>query len=177
MQKLGVKSLVELRTLPYEKLVEASIMGVEEPVGADGYVLPVPAPDFFSAQKHNKVPMLLNSCRDESWGSLAGIKTVEELNSTLQRLAGDRAEVILKYYPLATDDNAGKTAALIAEESSTSKQMVQWANAGVNGKSPVYLSQFSYGERAGHGMDIPYWLGTIILPGSKMPNQPEVTER
>jgi para-nitrobenzyl esterase len=178
MQKLGVKTLAELRALPYEKLVEASIMGVEEPLGADGYVLPLPSPEMFAAHKENKVPVILNSCRDESFGSVSQVKTVDELKSTLQKIAGNKADEILSLYPVSSDEEAKKAGAKIGQESSVGKMMVQHANAQVASNSPVYLSIFSYGERAGHGSDVPYWLGTVLLPSSGgRPGQTKLTEK
>jgi para-nitrobenzyl esterase len=160
-QRLGARSLTELRATPWEKLVAEAGISISEPTAADGYVLPRPAPEIFAAHRQNDVPAILNSCRDESFGPLASVKSLAEYQSTLRRLAGDDAEAVLKLYPAANDAEAARMGRLLGSHTGVDRQMTQSAQAAF--KSPVYLSMFAYGERAGHGQDLAYWFDVVEL--------------
>jgi para-nitrobenzyl esterase len=159
-EKLGVKSLAELRAVSWDRLLEASWIDINEPTVADGYVLPEPTPEMFAAHRHTDVPALLNWCRDEGFGGLTGVKTLEEFKAVVQRVAGAKAEEMLKLYPASTDEEARQAGLRAGRSGGAAKQMMGWAVAQSAGKSPVFVSVFAYGQSAGHGRDVAYWHGT-----------------
>jgi para-nitrobenzyl esterase len=160
-EKLGVKSLAELRALPWEKLMETSWIDINEPTAADGYVLPAPTPEMFAAHGHNDVPVLLEWCRDEGFGGLTSVKNLEEFKAAVQRVAGSKAEEMLKLYPASNDEEARQAGLKAGRSGVAAKQMVGWAVAQSGGKAPAFVSAFSYGKSAGHGKDVGYYLRTI----------------
>jgi len=160
-QKLGAKSLAELRTLPWEKLIEASWIDINEPTAADGYVLPLPAPEMVAAHRHNDVPALLSWCRDEGFRGLIDVKTLEEFKAEVQSVAGAKSDEMLKLYPASTDEEARQAGLRAGRSGMAAIQMVGWASAQSGGKSPAFVSVFSHGQSAGHGSDVAYWLGTV----------------
>ena len=165
-QRLGAKSLAEMRALPAERLLKASSTEIEEPVGADGYVLSMPAPEIMAAHRQNDVPILLERCRDEGFSPLGSVKTIDEFKATLQRMAGAKADEVLKLYPVSSDSEAAATGMRAALDSSLGKTLVQWAADQSSAQSPAFLSVFSHGApgRSGHGSELPYYLNTISLP-------------
>ncbi len=171
--KLGVKSLAELRSLPWEKLLETSWIDINEPTAADGYVLPAPTPETFAARRQNDVPALLEWCRDEGFGGFSSVKTLDEYKAAVQRVAGAKAEEMLKLYPASNDEEARQAARKAGLAGAAAKQMVGWAVAQGSGKAPAFVSVFSYGQSAGHGKDVAYWHGTvgqqIAGPGGRGP--------
>ena len=160
-QKLGANSLAELRALPWEKLLEASWIDINEPTAADGYVLPLPAPEMVAAHKHNDVPALLNWCRDEGFRGLINVKNLDEFKAEVQSIAGAKSEGMLNLYPASTDQQARQAGLEAGRSGVAAKQMVGWAIAQSRGRSPAFVSVFSHGQSPGHGSDVAYWLGTI----------------
>jgi para-nitrobenzyl esterase len=167
-EKLGVKSLKELRSLPWERLLENSWIDINEPTEADGYVLPEPTPEMFAAHKQTDVPTLLMWCRDEGFSDLTRVETLEEYKGVVQRIAGAKAEEMLKIYPASTDEEARPAGLKAGRSGGAAKQMMGWAVAQSAGRSPVFVSTFSYGKSAGHGRDVAYWHGTM----GRMPTGP-----
>jgi para-nitrobenzyl esterase len=160
-EKLGVKSLAELRTLPWEKLMETSWIDINEPTAADGYVLPSPAPEMLAAHRHNDVPALLNWCRDEGLRNLTNVKTLDEFKAQVQLIAGAKSQEMMKLYPASTDEEARQAGLKAGRSGMAAIQMVGWAVAQSGGMSPAFVSVFSHGQSAGHGSDVAYWLGTV----------------
>jgi para-nitrobenzyl esterase len=160
-EKLGVKSLAELRAVPWEKLLETSWIDINEPTAADGYVLPEPTPEMFAARKQTDVPAILEWCRDEVFSGLTNVKTLDEYRAAVQRAAGAKAEEMLKLYPASTDEEARQAGLKAGRAGAVAKQMAGWAVAQAAGKSPAFVSVFSYGQSAGHGRDVAYWHGTV----------------
>ncbi|MBS1212784.1 MAG: carboxylesterase type [Proteobacteria bacterium] len=159
--RLGVKSLAELRAVPWERLLENSWIDINEPAAADGYILPEPTPEMFAAHRQTDVPTILEWCRDEGFGGLTNVKTLKEYQAAVQSVAGAKAEEMLRLYPASTDEEARQAALKAGRSGAAAKQMMGWAVAQSAGKSPAFVSVFSYGQTAGHGKDVAYWHGTI----------------
>ena len=178
-EKLGAKSMAGLRAVPWEKLLENSWIDIDEPALADGYVLPKPTPDVFAESGQSDVPALLEWCRDEIFGGFSNVKTLEEYKEAVQRLAGPSAGQMLKLYPASNDEEARQAALNAARSGAAAKQMIGWAAAQMGGMSPAYVSVFSYGQSAGHGKDVAYWLGTVgqtaAGPGGRSPQDAELS--
>jgi para-nitrobenzyl esterase len=171
LEKLGITSLVELRSVSWERLLENSWIDINEPTEADGYVLPEPTPEMFAAHRQTDVPAILEWCRDEAFSGLTNVKTLEEFKAAVQRVAGAKAEEMLKLFPASTDEEARQAGLRAGRSGGAAKQMMGWAVAQSAGKSPVFVSAFSYGQSAGHGRDVAYWHGTVgqvpAGPGSR----------
>jgi para-nitrobenzyl esterase len=160
-EKLGVKSLAELRALPWQRLLETSWIDISEPTAADGYVLPEPTPEMFAAHRQTNVPAILEWCRDEIFTGFSDVETLDDYKAAIARVAGDNADEMLKLYPASNDEEARQAARKAASSGAVAKQMMGWAVAQTANKSPAYVSVFSYGESAGHGKDVAYWHGTV----------------
>ena len=169
-EKLGAESLEEMRSISWEKLLENSWIDINEPTEADGYVLPEPTPEMFAARRQTDVPTMLMWCRDEGFRDLTAVKTLEEYKAVVKRVAGGKAEEMLKIYPASTDEEARQAGLRAGRSGGAAKQMMGWAVAQSAGKSPVFVSTFMYGQSAGHGRDVAYWHGTMdrmpVVPGS-----------
>ena len=160
-EKFGVRSATELRALPWETLLENSWIDIDEPAAADGYVLPQPAPDMFFAHLQTDVPALLEWCRDEVFGGFSNVKTLDDYKSAVERVAGAKANRMLKVFPASNDAEARNAAQRAGRSGAVAKQMIGWAVAQAGGLAPVFVSVFSNGQTAGHGADVAYWHGTV----------------
>jgi para-nitrobenzyl esterase len=160
-EKLGVKSLAELRTVPWERLLESSWIDINEPTAADGYVLQEPTPAMFAARRQTDVPSIVEWCRDEIFSGFSDVKTLDEYKAAVRRVAGAKAEEMLRIFPASNDEEARQAALEAGRAGAVSKQMMGWAVAQSAGKSPTFVSVFSYGQTAGHGKDVAYWHGTV----------------
>jgi para-nitrobenzyl esterase len=175
--KLGVKSLADMRALPWEKLLETSWIDINEPAASDGYVLPEPTPQMFAAHKQTDVPTIVEWCRDETFAAFANVKTLAEFKAVAQSVAGAKADELLKLYPATNDEEARQMGLKAARAGGVQKPMMAWALAqAATGKSPVYASAFSYGQSAGHGRDVGYWHGTVSQSAGGPPGRgPQIT--
>jgi para-nitrobenzyl esterase len=165
-EKLGVKTLAELRALPWERLLETSWIDINEPAADDGYLASAPTPQMFAAHKQNDVPAIVEWCRDEVFSTLTGVRTLADYKAAVEAVAGSKAGEMLKLFPASNDEEARQAAQQAARWGATAKQMIGWAVAQSAAKSPVYVSTFSYGQSAGHGKDVAYWHGTVATQGA-----------
>ena len=165
-EKLGVKSLAELRALPWERLLETSWIDINEPAADDGYLASEPTPQMFAAHKQTDVPTIVEWCRDEVFSGFSGVKTLADYKAAVQAVAGAKADEMLRLYPASNDEEARLAAQKAAHWGAVAKQMIGWAVAQAAAKSPVYVSTFSYGQTAGHGKDVAYWHGTVAMQGA-----------
>jgi len=164
-EKLKCKSVAEMRALPIGNLLNAGNKEVGEPGAVDGYVWTISPLEIFASKKQNRVPALLCTCRDESGGGFRNIKTVDEFKAKIRNLDSEYADDIMKILPVTNEEDVHKAITAIGYASGVVKQMITWAETQSASKSPVYLSLFSHGERAGHGADIEYWIGNVTLSG------------
>jgi para-nitrobenzyl esterase len=166
-ERLGAKSLAEMRAMPFEKLLDPAMSGPAVPIGADGYFLLAKVPEVFTTHKQNDIPALACSTRDEGMGALSSVRTLDQYKETLQRVAGAKAAEIMKLYPATNDQEAQAAGVKAGHAAEFGKQSVMWAEAqAASGKAPAYVAVFARGNPAGHGSDVPYWLGTVNLTGA-----------
>jgi para-nitrobenzyl esterase len=165
-ERLGAKSLAEMRAIPFEKLLDPTMSGPAVPIGADGYFLLAKVPEVFAAHKQNDIPVLASSTRDEGMGALNSVRTLEQYKETLQRVAGAKATEIMKLYTAANDAEAQAAGVKAGHAAEFGRQSVMWAAAQATGKAPAFVAVFARGNPAGHGSDVPYWLGTLNLAGA-----------
>jgi para-nitrobenzyl esterase len=94
------------------------------------------------------------------------VRTLADYKAAVEAVAGSKAGEMLKLFPASNDEEARQAAQQAARWGATAKQMIGWAVAQAAGKSPVFVSTFSYGQSAGHGKDVAYWHGTAATQGA-----------
>ncbi len=147
----GADSLADMRGLSSDRLLE---LFTSDPEGrkfrsrpnVDGYFLPTSVYDTFAAGKHNDVPAILGSNRDERAAFMApGMlpKTVEAYEKQMEENYGDDFAAFAKVYPV--DDVDGIRDAVIhsGSDSTFGLSMRTWARMMANGDSSAYLYYFT----------------------------------
>ena len=172
VDKLGVKSLADLRALPTQALLDAAKKpGVGFPPDIDGKVLTEPVPETFALSMQAHVPLLAGWNSDEgSFFAMRGM-TVDQWKTMATNQFHDRAPEFLKLYPGDTDAQALRSAIDFGSESFIAFGTWKWLEAHRNtGHAPVYRyhfelaappSKFHPGTFAFHSDDIEYVFGTL----------------
>ena len=170
---LGVKSLAELRALPAERILEATMkkgsIGFSPDI--DGTFLTEPVPDTYAAGKQAHVPLLAGWNADE--GSFFAMQpmTVDKWKTTADTVFKDRAAEFLKLYPGDTDAQAQRSAIDYGGDAFIAFGTWKWIEAQrKTGDAPVYRyhfelaalpSKYHPGTFAFHSDDIEYAFGTL----------------
>lgn len=177
---LGAKTLAELRAIPAEKVLDASMRKEGERdvfsfgPDVDGYFLPKSVPSIFAAEKQNDVPLLAGWNRDEgSFRILSGKDrpTAANAKASAEKEFGLHAGEFLKLYPAKTDAEALRSA-----EDYSGDQFIAWATwkwieaQKTSGKQVVYRYRFDLslpsadkpeGLGAYHSSEIEYVFGQL----------------
>lgn len=186
--RLGAKSLAELRALPADRILAAqsenqlglSVAGVRinGPI-IDGKVLPAQFAEAAAAGAYNKVPVIASyNSQDMAFGFdiLLGARTVAEYAAAAGKLYGPDAPAFLKLFPAKLDADVAAVARRAATEagleSNARNCAMDQAKHGVATWIGEYARWHPYvpGVRiadqdtatvgAYHTADIPYWFGT-----------------
>jgi para-nitrobenzyl esterase len=175
--RLGTTNLKELRALPAQKILEASLKDDDVPRFApnvDGYVLPDAVPAIFAEGRQNDVPLLAGWNRDE--GGLPDRATADPpASARLRELArkefGPRSGDFLRLYPAASDEQAENSLAALRGDRFIAWSTWRWLDAAVaTGKKPVYRYRFDRslpndtkmeGPGAYHSAEIEYVFGAL----------------
>ncbi len=104
-ERLGAKSLAELRALPAAD-IQKSGRG-DGPV-VDGWLIREDPSKVFAAGKQLEVPVLTGSNRDESFGG--NPRSAQEFIDQAHKRFGDLADNFLKVYPASNDEEARESA-------------------------------------------------------------------
>ena len=178
-EQLKAETLTAMRALPADRILATQVgMPLRYGPVVDGYVLPATPVEIFAAGKQNDVPTLIGFTHDESFSELSRATTLTAWQESVQRMYGDKAQMLLKLYPAKDDGEARRVAVSAARDSSVALQMRTWARAqSATGKAPVYAYMFSrvhpyasgvtFSDHdpktvgAYHTADVPYWLGTL----------------
>ncbi len=172
VEKLGVKSLAELRALPTDKILDAAkSQGTGFSPVIDGRVLTEPVAETYAQGKQAHVPLLAGWNADEgSFMAMRGM-TVDQWKEFAEKDFGDRAAEFLKLYPGNTDAQALRSAIDFGSDSFIAFGTWKWIQAQVKtGDAPVYRyhfelaatpSKFHPGTFAFHSDDIEYVFGTL----------------
>ena len=177
-ESLGAKTLAELRALPAETILEASLKkGAPRfwPV-IDGKLLLEPVAATYAAGRQAHIPLLAGWNRDESV-TLAKGMTAEKWKKFAQEHFGYRAASFLQLYPGETDEDAVRSAIDYGSDRFIALGTWKWIEAQrKTGNSPVYSyhfelpappSEFHEGSYAFHSDDIEYVFGTLdTRPGA-----------
>lgn len=138
--------------------------------GKDCLYLNVWVPVIPPAKKMLVVVYIHGGAYTGGWASPSGrgfqnVKSVDDLKEKTPSLDSEYYEDILKILAISSKENVQEAITILGYASGEVKQMVTWAENQAASKSPAYLSVFSHGECAGHGADIEYWIGNVMLSG------------
>lgn len=147
----GADSLAALRALSSDRLLE---LFSTDPEGrnfrtrpnVDGWFLTASVYDTFAAGKHNDVPAILGSNRDEaaafmSPGALP--KTLEEYEASMRSRYGEDFDAFAKVYPVDDVDDIRDAVIQSGSDSSFGISMRTWARMMAHGDSSAYLYYFT----------------------------------
>jgi para-nitrobenzyl esterase len=143
------KSLADLRAMPASALLDATAKpGMARfPVTVDGYFLPGPPVSIFAAGAQAKVPLLVgwNSLESNYHGILGQADpTKEHYAEAVQKLYGEHAAEVLKYYPAGTDDETLQAATDLACDRFIGYSTWKWSDMqSRTGGKPVYRYKYA----------------------------------
>jgi para-nitrobenzyl esterase len=118
-QKIGASSLKDLRAMSTLELYQKSIgtsLGVFKTT-IDGYFLPKLLPEIFEAKQQVMIPLLLGWNSEEmTYKALTMGKDIsnEIYIQKVKELYGDKADEVLKLYPIGTPDITERSATDLA---------------------------------------------------------------
>ncbi|HNX79832.1 MAG TPA: carboxylesterase family protein, partial [Prolixibacteraceae bacterium] len=162
-EKLGVKSVEEMRNIPVEKLPLGMGMGGSWPI-VDGVVIPDNQLRMYEAGNFNDTPILVGYNSDEGL-SFTRIKDPVQFAGSVKERYGKYADALLKAYPV-TETSVPKTARDLARDAAFGWHTWIWARSqAIYGKSKAYLYYFDqhpdyptdsplYGSGSPHGQDV-----------------------
>jgi para-nitrobenzyl esterase len=147
-EKLGVKTLAELRALPAQKILEVFIppqsRGFDFGPDIDGYFLPEAVPAIFAAGKQNDVPLLAGWNHDEGSFEVGPQKpTAESMKAIAEKDFGEKAAEFLRLYPTDTEEKVWRSAEDYAGDRFIAFSTWDWLESqSKTGKQPIYRYRF-----------------------------------
>jgi len=168
--QIGAPSLAALRALTAEKLLDAAKANpFRFGITVDGYFLPKPALDIYSAGEQAHVPLLAgwNASEQPAQALLGpGPVTSEGFAKAVRNLYGTNAEAVLSVYRGSTADEVKEAATALASDRFIAFGTWKWVELqGKTGGKPVWRYHFARprpGETgAFHAVEIEYALGNL----------------
>ena len=169
-EKLGAKSIAELRAIPADKLPLGMGMGGGWPI-TDGYVLPDNQIRMYEAENFNDTPVLVGYNSDEG-ASFTRTQDPAEFVQSVKERYGKYADSLLSAYPV-TETSVPKTARDLSRDAAFGWHTWSWARLQAkHGKSKAYLYYFDqhpeypessprFGYGSPHGQDVAYVFGHL----------------
>ncbi|HZY38060.1 MAG TPA: carboxylesterase family protein [Mucilaginibacter sp.] len=148
-QKVGAKSLADLRAKPASQLLDdaAKPGNYRLTETIDGYFLPKSPVDIFEAGEQAQVPLLIgwNSAEVPYQAFMQGdMPTAENYTKKIKQRFGADSSTVLKLYPGTTQDEAIKSATGLASDTFIAYATWKWAEMqAATGGKPVYRYLFS----------------------------------
>jgi para-nitrobenzyl esterase len=180
LKKLGAADIKAARALPAEQIQKAAGGGMGGggfwPV-ADGYVIPGDPYELYEKGQFNDTPILAGTNSNEGGLFMRGPATPESFEKQIRSGYGERADVILKAYPHATDAEAARASADVFREFAFAWPTWAWARMQSRmgtGKAFVYYYDHrtpASPDGANHGAEVSYVFGNFGGPGGEP--QPE----
>lgn len=167
---LGAKDLAALRAIPAQQLLDATKGNAFRfGVTVDGYFLPKPGLDIYTAGQQAHVPLLAGwNAAEGSASAVLGNQPPTQANfeAGLRRLYKEHADEALSVFPHATDEEIVRSATEIGSDQFIGYGTWKWTDLhGKTGDSPVYRYYFTQprpGEPgAFHSVEIEYALGNL----------------
>jgi Carboxylesterase family/Gram-negative bacterial TonB protein C-terminal len=141
-QQLGAKTIADLRTLPVEKLMNASA-GNYFPI-IDGYVLPTNAYQTFKENRQNDVPLLTGWNAGDKFPAQNPL-SAKNYKKEAKKKYGPLAATFLKNYPAKNDAEANNSQMQITGDRLFAWQNYTWAKMqSENTQNKAYLYHFSH---------------------------------
>ena len=167
-ERLGAKSLKELRELDAKSFLSIGMGGGGGWPIVDGYVIPDDQFVLYEAGKYNDVNVLIGYNSDEGASfSFGGRATPESHRRDVETRYGKFADALLEAYPLE-NGQIGKTARDLTRDAAFGWQTWSWARLqSKTGKSKVFLYYFDqhldypegsprYGNGSPHGQEVAF---------------------
>jgi para-nitrobenzyl esterase len=141
-QQLGAKTIADLRTLPVEKLMNASA-GNYFPI-IDGYVLPTNAYQTFKENRQNDVPLLTGWNAGDKFPAQNPL-SAKNYKKEAKKKYGPLAAAFLKNYPAKNEAEASNSQMQITGDRLFAWQNYTWAKMQAeNTQNKAYLYHFSH---------------------------------
>lgn len=176
LKKLGVADIKAARALPAEQIQKAAGGGMGGGDGfwpvADGNVLPGDPYELYEQGLFNDTQILVGTNSNEGGLFMRGPVTPASFEKQIRSGYGERADVILKAYPHATDAEAARASADVFREFAFAWPTWAWARMQSRkgtGKAFVYYYDHrtpSSPNGADHAAEIPYVFGNFGGPGA-----------
>jgi para-nitrobenzyl esterase len=177
-EKLGVKTLADLRALPAQKLLDPFAPprsgGFDFGPDVDGYFLPEPVPAIFAAGRQNDVPLLAGWNHDEGSFEIAFSPqkpTADTMKAAAQKDFGDKAPDFLRLYPTDTNEHVLRSAQDFAGDRFIAFSTWAWLESQAKtSKQPTYRYRFDLGPPSApnapnmgafHSAEIEYVFGQL----------------
>jgi len=183
-EKLGNKSLADLRAMPAEELLAATAKAIRFPVTVDGYFLPEPPSEIYAKGSQMAVPLLAGwNSAEQTYTSILGKEepSVENYEKAVRKLYKN-AEEVLKLYKASSIEEVKQAGTDLASDRFIAYSTWKWIDLHhkTSGK-PVYRYLYAHPRPAqtgsegyppppksmgaGHSWEIEYALGN--LPSNK----------
>ena len=185
-EKLGAKSIAELRAIPADKLPLGMGMGGGWPI-TDGYVLPDNQIRMYEAGNFNDTPVLVGYNSDEG-ASFTRTQNPAEFIQSVKERYGKYADSLLAAYPV-NETSVSKTARDLSRDAAFGWHTWSWARLQAKqGKSKAYLYYFDqhpeypedsprFGYGSPHGQDVAYVFGHLDKSNPEtIPSDLEISE-
>jgi len=156
----GAGSLVEMRAMPAEKILEAAARfnPFRFAPTIDGYFFPESPFAIYESGKQANVPLLAGWNNEESnYRGITGgaAPTKESFETAVRRIYGDKADEVLKLYHVTDDSEAEQVATDLASDRFISFSTWKWLDLQVKtGTKPVYRYLYSHPRPAMKAKDV-----------------------
>ncbi len=175
LKKLGAADIKAARALLAEQVQKSAGGGMGGGAGfwpvADGNVLPGDPYELYENGRFNDTPILVGTNSNEGGLFKRGPSTPASFEKQIRSGYGERADVLLKAYPHATDAEAARASADVFRESAFAWPTWAWARMqSQKGKGKAFVYYFDHRtpaspDGANHGAEIPYVFGNFSGSG------------
>lgn len=142
---MGASSLADLRSMPAEQLLSASVeAGFRTDGIVDGWVIPDQMYAIFSRGQQHPVPVMLGFNSDEgtTLGAAANLPAnAAEYQARMRAIYGELADLVMDVYPA---DDIRESVLASFRDSTFGWNMVTWANLTRHVNQPAYLYYFTH---------------------------------
>lgn len=153
MEACDVDSLEAFRALPADEIIDVFAnndrgRGFSARPNVDGWVLPAEIRTIFAQGKHNDVPTIVGSNRDEMTTLTSPAAIPETMSEYERRMAGRFAaalDELNKVYNVHGDEDVAQGYLAVLRDTTFSLGMRSWARLQTaNGDAPAYLYYFTH---------------------------------
>jgi para-nitrobenzyl esterase len=178
-EKLGAKSLAELRAMPAEEILKATadMSHGSFPVAVDGYFFPKSPLEIYTSGRQAKVPLLVGWNSEEgNWRSILkkNSPTKENFSSAVHKMFGDNADGVLNVYNPESDADVKSVATDLASDMFIAFGTWRWSDLQSKiGRGKVFRYHYEHprpatraakapgAKGAVHSAEIEYALGNL----------------